>query len=586
MSRHRPACSALVLALLAIACAFLQRGEARAALSSLESSAVYTLRPDQGRLHVSFQLSLTGGPEPTSELAVPVLTGAANLRAATTANQPLDVAVSSQSGSSIDDATISFDPLQSGSKLDLTLDYDLTPIDADFFVVSSTYLYLPIVTIGDPATVTIDVPDGLVWASYIDQLDCGWTESIGYELACRSSDEFYVAAVAELINNTGFRSIDTTVQTEGGVQHVEIQYPSADEAWAQQVRNITTSGLPVLESIIGVPLDTRDELIVMRIGREEIPGYEGVFGCIGDEACRIGLVPQASGHVVLHELAHLWTTKHDRRWLAEGLAEFAARHATEQLGLPSSPPFSAPPGAPRLHLDQWGDLSDVIAAGEEQYVIELAGYAGALQFFNDLETTVGLDSIQHANAAADALDAIDSQDYLRVLEEASGRDLGEMFLGRVFPDSFKKTLDQRVQARERLFGLAASLAGTDLDLHTETIVAAIDDWNFYGALDQIADATIAINAYRDARAAAGDVSWWQRLGLIGKDPGGKLDDARAAFAEGDFTHAKQYAATAKGMYDAAGETARTRVAIAFGLVVLVGVVIVGGAWAFRGDRAV
>jgi hypothetical protein len=113
----------------------------------------------------------------------------------------------------------------------------------------------------------------------------------------------------------------------------------------------------------------------------------------------------------------------------------------------------------------------------------------------------------------------------------------------------------------------------------------IDDWSFSGALDAIDNANAAIEAYEAGRAAVDEPrSLWQRLGLLGKDPGGTLDDARAAFEQGDFGMAAARAISAQDTLEGAGRAAFNRTLFALAALAVVAALVFGGRWALREPR--
>ena len=137
-----------------------------------------------------------------------------------------------------------------------------------------------------------------------------------------------------------------TVPTKGGAQALKLRYLPGDAGWANHVRSLVISGLPVLESVIGSPLKLREDFTMLEVSQDELGGYEGIFQCLDDQLCRIGVVEGAADQVVLHELAHLWTTKYDERWLAEGVAGSARTdYRPDPIWLASRMRWASPPAS-------------------------------------------------------------------------------------------------------------------------------------------------------------------------------------------------------------------------------------------------
>jgi hypothetical protein len=554
----------------------------------IESASTFRLRPDQGTLHVSVSATVTH-PEGSSlvpdKIQLPLIKGAEHVRAVEDGGANLQTQVETGLDRPYARGTVTFGRrLGRGESISFQLDYDLTQVAADDYTyVASDFIYVPLFAIGQTASVHIEVPSDHLWYSLVEPIDCEREGAIAEQrFVCSDSNGVYDAAHVMLVDQSGYASLEATVETSAGPQTFELRYLATDGAWASQVREVVIRGLPVLEAIFGVPLEVRDDFTLLEVFYGELGGYDGVFYCVEEELCRIGMVQDASEHVVLHELAHLWTTKHEQRWLAEGLAEYAAHRATRELGLPTQPPFSAP-YAEALYLDEWSN-SLVTVPSEEAYLRELAGYRESLAFFDDLEAAVGSEAIRRANALVDGLDEVDSRDYLDALDEASGASVSHLFRERVFAPSFSATLDRRAQAKESLQALLYITVNSPYSIRPEKIEALIADWNFFEALDQIDHAKTYMTAYPAAEEASSDVSLWARLGLIGKDPEADLAAAKSAFDSGDYIEAGQRADAARLAYANASDTARERVLMGFAGVVVIGVLILGGTWAFRGAQ--
>lgn len=559
------------------------------ALLDVESSAVYTLRPDLGRLHVSASATVTraeGGTAVTDRVEVPVVVYATNLNATTDSGEALDVRVPTVLGGKFTRVDVLFGrALAPGEQIRFELDYDLREIRLPNVFITATDIYTPILAIGNRATVQLDLPDGGRWYSLVLPDACERIGAVAEQrFTCSGSSDVYIAAWVQLIDQQEYRTLAGTVETGGGAQSFQLRYEAGHDAWAYSVRDLAVTGLPVLESIIGVPLQTVEQFILIEVEPTDLLGYEGVFYCLEKVACRIGVVSGATDRVVLHELAHMWTTELEKRWLSEGLAEFAAQRAARELGLPAGPPFSLDEEV-QVYLDEWGSPLLSREASDEEIRKEIAGYREAIRLFEDVEGRVGLDPMRGALAFADGLDVVDSRTFLDLLEGTSGADLTDLFRERVFPPSFSSVLDQRTKAKAELAKLRDAAARKEFELRTDPIDAAIGDWSFSEALDGVDDVYAYMDAYPAAREAKTHVSLWGRLGLIGKDPGGDLAQAQEQFDQGNFSRAASLAESAEHAYVTANEAARDRVVMAVVGLVLIGVVIVGGSWALRGGRA-
>jgi hypothetical protein len=369
-------------------------------------------------------------------------------------------------------------------------------------------------------------------------------------------------------------------------------------------------------------------------------GYEGLTTCGLTGECQVVVSPAADDVTFLHELAHLWSQIYAGRWLSEGFAQMIAEEAAEAMpeGLVQSSPDEREPATLGLRLDEWGSVSSLIGAKESERQRESAGYDLSVRFLYQLRSEVGSDALKRTNAAIATGVPADSQRYLDVLEETSGKHLDDLFARWVFPDSFKPTLNTRRQARDRFeevtrrtaeAGLSedvpnairesieawqfeAAFAALDdadrklgeyealrraLDVLTQrsesaglklpsTIAEEVQRWEFPSARLMFADAAQALEAYVEAEARLGDPrSVWERFGMLGKDPGKDLQRAAAVFAGGDFESAKDHANSARDAIDGASGTAFRRLLILALLLGLMAAGIAASAWFSRRREA-
>lgn len=569
---------------------------ARDDLLRIASQVTYEIRPDTDPVHVTWQVELENNDPETvprdfgtvyfyESVSLPVLRGASTIRATGPGGGMLSVDVDDPGEGSVVAVTVAFDrELYYRQRYAFTLSYDLADTRSDVLLVTAAYVYLPAIVAGDSTRVSITTPDDPAWDVTIEPLDC--SRSGPSEYRCGASEDIQVAALVEVTRPGALRSIDAAVQLAAGEVSLTISYFPGEERWASHIQELSAAALPVLETLFGFPYQGPQDLTIAERGRQDIAGYEGTFGCQPD-SCTIGISPVADDAIALHEFAHLWTEMFEKRWLGEGLAEFMARRAAAELGTAvSNRERGPPPRTVDLQLDEWGHTRHLIGASDEELAREDTGYLESRRFFETLEGTIGLEAIQAANAAAAELgQGIDSQTYLDLLEEASGARLDGLFLDRVFSPSFAPVLEQRRRARERLADLREAVEAADLDL-PEGVQLLIDSWSFDRAEDALDDAEAALDAYLAARDRAQQPrSLWARIGLLGEDPEGALDDAAAAFADGDFADAAERADAAQSMIDGAGRAALIRILAALVLLAGIAVVAGGGIWFVRSRRA-
>jgi hypothetical protein len=249
---------------------------------------------------------------------------------------------------------------------------------------------------------------------------------------------------------------------------------------------------------------------------------------------------------------------------------------------------------------------------------ENAGYYRSERFLYLLQSEVGLEAMQQANAAlASSGEAADSRRFMDAIEEASGRNNDALFLEWVFPASFSTTLGERREVRDRLTTLIAraqeeglsdrvpgeierDVAAWDFENAREALEVkeqefreylelrddlsalregadaaglsvaqgletTLDDWEFERAATMILEAEEALSRYIAAREKIEEPrGLWERFGLLGSDPEGELEEAAKAFNEGDYERAGDRASDAMDAVDSASSRAARRVLLVAG----------------------
>src|SRR3990170_7904872 len=457
---------ALGLALLALSISPGQRAATAAGLV-LTSDVAYDIRPDEGPVRVSWQVLVDNQDPQTVQqqsgtiffydsLSLPVLRGADNLTArAGGASLPVSLATGD---GPIAGADVSFDRrLFFGDTYSFTLDYDIPSARDDSLLVTRYYVFLPAISLGQESTVSVTTPSDSAWEVNVEPGDCG----AGPVFACQASsaEEVTLAALVEVSRPDAAVTVPIASPLDG--VEISLTYFQEEEEWAQHLQELVTAALPVMEDLYGFPYAGPPTVDISQRGRQIILGYEGLISC-HDAACDIAMSPVADDVTALHELAHLWSDIYDKRWLAEGFAGLIAIKTAAILGSGVVRGGAGPPEGRTLdlRLDDWGEVTSLIAASPEEEAIEQAGYDRSFRFLSLLEDTVGLEALQATNTAlAGAVSPASSRRFMDALEEASGQDLDALFLQWVFPDSFAQVLAQRRGARDRLGAPSAGAAG-------------------------------------------------------------------------------------------------------------------------------
>jgi hypothetical protein len=549
---------------------------------------------------------------------------------ATSGGTALDITTSSIPEAPIASAEVTLDdPLFFGESYSIELSYDIPDTRREGLLVTSAYAFVPVVALGDNATVEVNLPRSQPWAASLEPADCAGD---GGSFTCSGSDGMYVAALAEVTRPDLTASTTTHVQLAEKALNLEITYFQGEEAFANHVKELAAAALPIMEELYGFKYRGPEEVRLEERGSVITLGYEGLASC-GETFCTIAVSPVASDRTLLHELAHLWSDIYDRRWLAEGFAELIAVETSGRLaGLVTGTPDDFEPPQVELQLDDWGGVPVGAGLNGEQRDYENTGYYRSERFLSLLQSELGLQALQTANAAlADSGSAIDSRQFMDALEAASSRNSDALFREWVFPSSYDERLAQRREARDRLTTLIAraqeeglsdrvpgeieadidewdfdsALASLDekeewladylalksdlVALRTDAEAAglapgpglqeALDRWDFDHAAGIVAEARQALALYLAARERVDEPrSLWERFGLLGSDPNGDLTAAAEAFNAADYGSAERHADDAIDTVNSASTDAARRVFIVAGGAALFAIAILLIVW--------
>ncbi len=506
---------------------------------------------------------------------------------------------------------VSFDRnLPPGDTYAFSLTYLLPETRQSGLLVTPFYVFLPLVALGDEATVTTTTPDSSSWSVSLEPDEC---EQTGVALECSGSETVYVAGLLE-VSQPGAKKLDSFgVPVDAGSVAVSIEYFESEDAAAAHQRKVIEATLPLIAGAYGIPYQNASSVKVTHSGRQSVLGYEGLAGCT-EAQCEVLISPGARDYTLVHELAHLWSDIFEARWLSEGFADWAATQVVSLApdGLLTGDLTPTSPATVPLQLDDWGDAEPLIGAPDEVTERMLAGYDYSLRFVQTLAGEMGAETLREVNRRlAEGGEPADSRRYMDALEEVSGRNSDSLFLLWVFPESSRALIEERRAAWDRYEAVAARLAAEDLsekrleplrealldwrfavaesltdtleadidgvlDLQAElrglkddadslglavpeSIAAAISGWDLGTADDLIESARAALGAYGLARERVAEPrSLWQRFGLLGDDPDGELARARQAFEEGRFQHSRERSAAAVDMLDDASRSAMLR----------------------------
>lgn len=526
-------------------------------------------------------------------------------------------------------ATISFDRLlRYGDTYSLSLEYEIPEARNDYYLVGPHYVFLPAylnvfpVATFRSSTLFIIAPPARTWEVSIEGPSCVQSRQSSRTIyECPLPDPYAFGATVEVIQPSARQTTSSDIPLGEGTVKLTVTNFGDNAAWSERVRSLTVAALPILEEVMGSPYSGPDTIRISQRGQQELFGYAGTASC-NPISCLIGVSPTADDMTTLHELAHLWSDPFQNRWLAEGLAVFASLVTAERLGLQPDPPVQFPEDTPPYPLDNWGLPRNQLSATPEERLLESQGYDWSNLFFQRLEQTIGLEGLKATNGALAGLpeDSVDSRRYMDALEDATGGNSDDLFRDWVFPPELASEIDARRQARDRLAALhtqaeplglivpqqvqeeiaawrfaqaldaldqyEASLAAyIEIESQLDNLRAAAErailaypipfdratqPWDFIPVQESLGDAEEALAAYVSAKEAlAAPHSAWQQLGLWGKHPNTKLNDAALRFAAGDFTVSLEESQAVQSILQGADGAALQHLFIGIGILVAV-----------------
>lgn len=506
--------------------------------------------------------------------------------------------------------------------------YDLAdqgPRSTRYTRVNPAFASILPVPFGDPgeANIRVLVPDALD------------VEVIGNSTMNREDAGDQLALVANAIADPlhwdatiAARDLEALERSEAGGDHdVSIAAWPGDAEWAGFVGGLARDGIPVLEEVIGQPWPLEDSVEVVETVAPYLYGYAGWYDSNAD---RIEIGDELEGIVVLHELAHAWFDDgmFTERWLNEGFAEEVASRTLAQLGMEAPAPEPVDPASPgAVALEDWSNPTFTSETSDER---EHYGYNTSFSVIRSLTDEIGLEATALViEGAAERRIAYqgdpdpettrrpnDWRRFLDLAEELGGSTAIESLVAtHVVPASGAAELAERAGARALLDELEAAGDGWTAPYGVRR---EMERWDFESATEAIEQATAILEVRDDIRAATeplglGDPGGLEQayeeatdlnevldlaedqlaaaealveadgavaagrdvfvaVGLIGADPEGELDEARAAFEDGDADEVGDRADEVVATIDDASGDGQVRVAggVAALLVVAVG----------------
>ena len=576
-----------------------------AAEYTLETSASYDVRPEDGEIGVTVGISFTNTtPDPAGQFSVfdqvklAVHDDAAEVTASDDDGE-LEVTVDVEDGVNV--ATVDLrDDLRFEESVELELAYTLADGDDPQLRVRPSVVVFPAWGFGTASEVSVEVPNGYDVRVDGDAL----TEADGRLVSGPIENPAEWLALVTATRPPDYTTFDATVPLAGGTADLQVRAFADDEAWGERTVALVERALPLLEEEIGLPYPRVGGLVLTETVATDASG----FAEPASAGTEILVAFDQPPFTALHQVAHVWISPAlvEARWIREGLASAMAERVAADLEVarPYDPAEQATERAEdAFRLDSWAAAGDPAA--------EAYAHAASWALVSELGSAVGHDAIRtvlvrvassigpYAETEVDAEPPADgappavpltSRAFLDHLETVSGVDLAEQFGERVLTEADAELLPARAEARAAFDELVAGADGWGAP---DPVRAAMTDWRFDDARAHIAEAIDWLQArdellveleaaglsapdrlqqaYRsygggaeardeldaqrivvDAYAATatdlnGARSFPERVGLLGgPDPSEQLRLANGRFADGDL----------RGAVEAIGEARR------------------------------
>ncbi len=580
----------------------------------VEMSLLNTL-PDREEGGVTFQYFF-------DKVVLPVPSNATNIRAVTGSGRRLAVSTEEVSDQlqAITVALASVLLYQQPQEVRLTFDLPgAAPRSGNQIRVNDAYAWFVAWAYGDPgrSSVAVRVPaeyqvDWIGGPALVEEGPDGVQLGVS---GIQNPDEWYLAVSAR---------VDAKLEAERasfGVGSVDVRRWPGDDEWGQFVDSTIRSAFPGLVRMVGQPWPNRPIEVV----ESYTPTIYGYAGWYLPDSGRIEIGEELDAHVVLHEASHVWfnTDLFDARWINEGLAEEYALQARLGTGIagPDAPRRAGPEG--KQALNRWEvPRFERDGVGPEEFY----GYDASWLVTHELVAEIGTAGMAKVIAAAlddqiayqgageiETVDPVDDwRRYLDLLEEIGGSERADaLFRDYVVTRLEAETLDLRAKTRlayenaEALAGewslpiavrrplsdwdfdsaqLAIDQAVALLDLRDE-ITARASSLGLMepdlerafeqadvlsGVAEELRAQERAVEAVASARAAYDSPrTLMQRIGLVGVDLVGDLEQAEVAFEANDLEQAQRSAAEVTTLLMRAREVGTNRSAAALGGAALV-----------------
>lgn len=481
---------------------------------TIVGAATYDVRPDEGRVAVTVELTATNHLRDTPTrryffrtAVLTVLPGTSGFKLTGGGGTPkVSVRARTEAYTNI---RLDFGAnLAAGKTMKLTLTFDLKdpggaadrPVRiSPSLITFSAWAYATPETPG--ATVAVKLPTGYTTTVGRGPLAGPVVDKAGADVWTSGPLDAPLEFVADIAADRSADYVETAreVPLSDGPATILLRAWPDDLAWRDRMIELVEGALPILERDIGTPWPVDGPLAVHEALVRGTGGYAGLF----DPGQRkIEIAYAAPDVVVLHELAHAWFNGAlvADRWAAEAFASYYAERAASDLGLDATPPDPGDdPGTGRIPLNEWGP------SGSQSPETETYGYSASLQLAEAIAERAGDDGLRAvwAAVAADRApyqpDGVtppsdgpelsggppDWRGLLDLVEDEAGEPFDDLWLTWVARPDDVPLLDARAAAREVYASTVEQAGAWRLPLPVRVAMRA---WRFDAATELLTTA--------------------------------------------------------------------------------------------------
>lgn len=258
--------------------------------------------------------------------AIPIPAGAKKVKATSNGSR-LSVSTEKIKGTGLEVVSASFPNLYYGKSRTITWTYELrgAPIRAkgNHIRIGEGYAVFPVLGVGDDDSVTVEVvlPKSMEFSS----------SAPGFKKKTKGGTTTWKATGGFIEGGVSARDPKAFDEAKVAIGDTDVSLQSfpGDEEWLEFADEKVTSGLPVLEKLIGSEWPGGLDTI-----REDVSSEALGYAWFDENAKEIVVSEDLDAVVLYHEMTHAWINPDTvrGRWLSEGLTEVLAQRAAKQVG--------------------------------------------------------------------------------------------------------------------------------------------------------------------------------------------------------------------------------------------------------------